>query len=164
MRSAHSFWTALRKRHLITLKRPSRSLMNSASTTPLLRTHQPHQQQERHVRQRHKLQSAKGKTLPARSAISKPPHPTMGECIGRRRTRRHSASRNLWKRVSRRLGSFVLRRRLKAPTDALSTATEGNQPPERRGAHKLQATAGSQRHFSLAKVLLSAQSQSRCRL
>ena len=52
-----------------------------------------------------KLQSAKRETFPALSAISKRPRITMGECTGRRRAKSHSASRNLWKGIWRRLGS-----------------------------------------------------------
>ena len=49
MRSAPSFWKALRKRLLITRKRPWQSLMSLASTTPSPRAHQ-HPQHYKHER------------------------------------------------------------------------------------------------------------------
>ena len=63
------------------------------------------QHQERRVKPPLKLQSAKRETCPALSAISKRPRITMGGCIGHKRPRSHSASRNLWKSIWRRLGS-----------------------------------------------------------
>jgi hypothetical protein len=51
----------------------------------------------------------KRETCPARYASSRRPRTMMGECIDRRRQKNHSLSRNSWKRVSPRLGSFVLR-------------------------------------------------------
>jgi hypothetical protein len=53
------------------------------------------------------LQSAERVTYPARYASSKRPRIMMGECIGHRRTKSLSRSRNLWKGILRRLGSFV---------------------------------------------------------
>ena len=46
-----------------------------------------------------KLQSAKPETFPARSAISKRPRITMGECTGHKRPRSHSPSRSLWRGI-----------------------------------------------------------------
>ena len=62
-----------------------------------LRAHQ--RQQERHAKLPLKLQSAKRETCPALYAISKRPRIMMGECIGHRRPKSHSLSRNSWKRV-----------------------------------------------------------------
>jgi hypothetical protein len=82
----------------------------------------------------------------------------MGECTDHKRLRRRSQSRNLWEGTSRRLGSFVLRWRLKAATDALGKDRDRNHRTN-EAQHNLQATAGSQRHFSLVTVSLWAQSQ-----
>src|SRR5277367_5293375 len=82
--------------------------MNSALITAWLSAHQRHCQQERHAKRPLKLQRGKPETFLAPFAISKRPRIMMGECIGHRRLKSRSASKNSWKRVSRRLGSLVL--------------------------------------------------------
>jgi hypothetical protein len=103
MRSERSFWTALKKRPLVTLKRPWPSLTNSVSVTAWLRAHQQH---ERHVNRPLKLQSAKCETCPAQYASSKRPLIMMGGCIAHRRLRSRLALKSLWRSIWPRLGNF----------------------------------------------------------
>ena len=51
-------------------------------------------------------QRTKPETFPAPYVSLKRPRIMMDECIGRRRLKSHSPSRNSWERVSRRLGSL----------------------------------------------------------
>ena len=57
------------------------------------------QRPERRVKPPLKLQSASQETCPARYAISKRPRIMMAGCIGHKRQRSHSPSRNLWKSI-----------------------------------------------------------------
>jgi hypothetical protein len=90
---------------------PWQSLTSLVSTTLSLRA-LPHPRPERRANPPRKLQSAKRVTFPAQFAISRLPHIMMGGCIGHRRARSHSASRNLWKGIWRRWGKFAHNRHL----------------------------------------------------
>jgi hypothetical protein len=90
--------------------RVSREIIEHSKAATVLEAHQyQHCQHERRAKLPLKPQSAKQETCPAQYASSRRPRITMGECTGHRRPKSHSLSKNSWKGIVRRWGSFVHR-------------------------------------------------------